>query len=63
MGLVFSAMAGYDPHAAVDFWGRMAKLGGAAPLELLSTHPSDETRIADIKKFLPEAMKYYKKNN
>jgi predicted Zn-dependent protease len=63
MGLVFSAMAGYDPHAAVDFWGRMSKLGGAAPLELLSTHPSDETRIADIKKFLPEAMKYYKKNN
>jgi predicted Zn-dependent protease len=62
MGLVFMAMAGYDPSEAVAFWERMAKSGGAkAPLELLSTHPSDATRIADIKKFLPEAMKYYKK--
>jgi predicted Zn-dependent protease len=62
MGLVFSAMAGYDPNAAVTFWERMAKQGGQKPPELLSTHPSDETRISDIKKFLPEAMKYYKKN-
>ena len=62
MGLVFMAMAGYDPTDAVAFWERMAKAsGGTAPPELLSTHPSDETRIADIKKFLPEAMKYYKK--
>jgi predicted Zn-dependent protease len=62
MGLVFAAMAGYDPNVAVTFWQRMAAQGGEKPLELLSTHPSDETRIADIKKFLPEAMKYYKKN-
>jgi predicted Zn-dependent protease len=39
----------------------MAAAGGQQPLELLSTHPSDETRINDIKEFLPEAMKYYKK--
>lgn len=62
MGLVFMAMAGYDPTEAVAFWERMAAAsGGNKPPELLSTHPSDETRIADIKKFLPEAMKYYKK--
>ncbi|MCW3102054.1 MAG: Peptidase [Bacteroidetes bacterium] len=61
MGLVFAAMAGYDPNVAVSFWQRMAAQGGEKPIELLSTHPSDETRIADIKAFLPEAMKYYKK--
>ncbi|MGZ4056314.1 MAG: M48 family metallopeptidase, partial [Bacteroidia bacterium] len=62
MGIIFMAMAGYDPTEAVAFWDRMAKsTGGNAPPELLSTHPSDETRIADIKAFLPEAMKYYKK--
>lgn len=62
MGLVFMAMAGYNPSEAVAFWERMAKAsGGKAPLELLSTHPSDATRIADIKAYLPTAMKYYKK--
>ncbi|MFY9309564.1 MAG: M48 family metallopeptidase [Bacteroidia bacterium] len=62
MGLIFMAMAGYDPNEAIAFWQRMSKAGGGgAPLELLSTHPSDETRIADIRKFLPQAMKYYRK--
>jgi predicted Zn-dependent protease len=63
LGLVFAAMAGYDPHIAVDFWKRMAEQGknSQKPPELLSTHPSDETRIKDIEKFMPEAMKYYKK--
>ncbi len=60
LGIVFMALAGYDPHEAVAFWGRMAQSsGGNKPPELLSTHPSDETRIADIKAFLPQAMKYY----
>ena len=60
LGLTFMAMAGYDPHNAVEFWQRMAaqNKNGSTP-ELLSTHPADETRIADIKKHLPEAMKYY----
>lgn len=61
LGLIFMAMAGYNPNEAVAFWERMAKLkGGAAPPEFLSTHPSDQTRIKDIKKHLPDAMKYYK---
>lgn len=59
LGLVFMAMAGYDPNQAVGFWERMAKAGGAQPPQILSTHPSHTTRIADIKKFLPTAMKYY----
>lgn len=60
MGLVFMAMAGYDPRVAPDFWKRMAAQGGQKPPELLSTHPSDERRIADLEAYMPEALKYYK---
>jgi len=56
MGLVFMIMAGYNPEDAIDFWGRMsAQKGGAAPPEFLSTHPSDETRIKEIREFIPKA--------
>lgn len=61
LGLIFMAMAGYDPHEAIDFWQRMEKQGGKTPPEFLSTHPSHSTRIEDLKKWMPEAMKYYKK--
>lgn len=61
LGLIFMAIAGYNPSAAVEFWTRMSQKGGAKLPEWLSTHPSDETRIADIKKHLPEALSYYKK--
>lgn len=61
MGLVFMAMAGYNPEKAVSFWQRMADAGGAKPPELVSTHPSNERRISDIQEFLPVAMTYYKK--
>ena len=62
IGLVLMAMAGYDPNEAVGLWERMkAASGGGSVPEFMSTHPSDQTRIDDIKKFLPEAMKYYKK--
>lgn len=64
LGLTFMAMAGYNPSEAVAFWERMSKAsGGKAPLELLSTHPSDTRRIADIRAYLPTAMKYYKNPN
>lgn len=60
LGLTFMAMAGYNPASAVDFWQRMAsQKNGGAPPEFLSTHPSDATRIADIKRYLPEAQKFY----
>lgn len=59
LGLTFMAMAGYNPNEAVSFWERMSQSGGQAPPEFMSTHPSNETRIADIRKHLPEAMKYY----
>jgi predicted Zn-dependent protease len=62
LGLIFMAMAGYDPSKAVDFWQRMSeKKGGKSQPEFLGTHPSDETRIRKIKALLPEAMQYYTK--
>lgn len=62
MGLVFMIMAGYDPNEAVDFWSRMAaNKGGEAPPEFLSTHPSDATRIKDIKEFMPKARELAEK--
>jgi len=51
-------MAGYDPNEALIFWQRMAKQNqGQAPPEFMSTHPSDETRIAKIREELPEALR------
>jgi predicted Zn-dependent protease len=59
IGLILMARAGYDPREAVSFWQRMASGGGAQPPEFLSTHPSHETRIADIRSYLPEAVDIY----
>lgn len=62
LGMVFMAMAGYNPQEAISFWERMAaQKKGAKPLEFLSTHPADETRIQNLKDLLPDAMTYYKK--
>jgi predicted Zn-dependent protease len=62
IGLILMAKAGYDPSAAVGFWERMSKVQqGGKPPEFLSTHPSDDTRIAQIKQWIPEAMTYYNK--
>lgn len=62
LGLIFMAMAGYDPNEAISFWQRMAsQKGGQAPPEFLSTHPSDSARIEKIKQLIPEAMNHYKK--
>lgn len=61
MGLIFMAMAGYNPEAALTFWTKMAQGKTGQPLEIMSTHPSDTNRINEIKKYLPDAMKYYKK--
>lgn len=64
MGLVFMTMAGYNPEAAASFWQRMSanKGEGQAPPEFLSTHPSDERRVNDIKEYLAEARAIAQKN-
>lgn len=60
LGLIFMAMAGYDPRVAIPFWIRMAQSsqGGKIP-EFLSTHPTDDKRISNMEKILPKALKYY----
>jgi predicted Zn-dependent protease len=60
LGMIFMAMAGYDPNEAVAFWQRMEQAGGASVPEFLSTHPNSSSRIRELKRFIPEAMKYYK---
>jgi len=61
LGVIFMAMAGYDPNDAPRFWERMQALsGGSAPPQFLSTHPSDSKRISELQAAIPEAMKYYK---
>jgi predicted Zn-dependent protease len=60
-GLIFAAIAGYNPQEAIPFWQRMAKNNNSArPPEFLSDHPSDQRRINDIKNWMPEAMRYYR---
>ena len=58
-GLYFSAMAGYNPQEAIPLWQRMAAAGGQKPPEFLSSHPADETRIANLQRHMPQALKYY----
>jgi predicted Zn-dependent protease len=60
LGLIFMALAGYDPAASIDFWMRMAASDASKPPEFLSTHPADETRIEQIRAYLPEAMQFYR---
>jgi predicted Zn-dependent protease len=61
LGLVFMAMAGYDPHAALGVWKRMAaSRRGGQPPAFLSTHPTDAHRIESIRQLIPEAMPYYR---
>jgi len=58
-GLIFAAMAGYNPREAIPFWQRMSQAGGAKQPEFLATHPSDENRIARLEGYMNEALKYY----
>lgn len=61
LGLIFMALAGYDPQSAIGFWERMSSVGGEKPPEFLSTHPSDARRISKIKEAMPEVLQYYRK--
>jgi predicted Zn-dependent protease len=63
-GLIFAAMAGYNPQVAVPFWERMAKANsGPATPEILSSHPLDSKRIKKIEGYMSEALKYYQPVN
>jgi predicted Zn-dependent protease len=60
VGILLAADAGYDPRESIALWERMGQMsGGGAPSEFMSTHPSHETRIAQLKKWMPEAMAIY----
>ena len=59
IGILLAADAGYDPREAVALWERMGQMSGGAPSEFLSTHPSHETRITQLKRWMPEAMAIY----
>jgi predicted Zn-dependent protease len=60
IGILLAADAGYDPRESVALWERMAQMsGGGAPSEFMSTHPSHETRIDQLKEWMPEAMAIY----
>lgn len=60
-GLIFTAMAGYNPQEAIGLWERMEKLSaGQKPPEFLSTHPSEGRRIEQLKQYMPEALALYK---
>ncbi|WP_287059387.1 M48 family metallopeptidase, partial [Algoriphagus sp.] len=61
LGLIFMAMAGYDPREAPVFWERMAAAGGEAPPEFLSTHPGPDRRIERLNANMPKALEYYNK--
>jgi predicted Zn-dependent protease len=62
VGILLAADAGYDPRESVALWERMEQLsGGAGPAEFLSTHPSHDTRIQDLRKAMPEAMAIFQK--
>ena len=60
MGLIFAAMAGYDPQQAIPFWQRMAQGKSANQSDIFSDHPSDAKRIAALQQAMPTALKYYK---
>jgi len=61
-GLFLAARAGYDPRAAISFWEKMSNSGGASPPEFLSTHPGHNTRISNLREWMPQALRIYRQN-
>ena len=59
LGIELAAKSGFDPNSAVSLWRKMSQLGGPKPPQLLSTHPSDESRIAHLRSLVPAMMPYY----
>src|SRR5712692_878269 len=63
VGLILMAKAGYDPTVSLDVWDRMARKEKGAPPAFLSTHPGYETRVQQLRSFMPEALSYYQQTN
>jgi predicted Zn-dependent protease len=61
IGLLYSARAGYDPRASIEFWEKMARQGGGSPPAFLSTHPNYEKRIEGLNELMPRALEEYRK--
>jgi predicted Zn-dependent protease len=59
IGIELAAKAGYDPHAAVTLWQKMAQVGGSGPPQFLSTHPAPENRQQKLAAMIPQMMPYY----
>ncbi len=63
IGIRYAAKAGYDPRAAISFWEKMAAAGSGARMPVfLSTHPTHDRRIADLRKWMPEVLPIYEAN-
>src|SRR5919108_5573583 len=63
VGLILMAKAGYDPRVSLEVWQRMERKEKGAPPEFLSTHPGSETRIQQLRAWMPEALQYYQSGN
>ena len=63
VGLILMAKAGYDPRVALEVWDRMGRKEKGAPPAFLSTHPGYETRVQQLRSFMPEALSYYQPTN
>jgi len=63
VGLILMAKAGYDPKTAIEVWERMGRNEKGAPPAFLSTHPGYETRLQQLRSFMPEALRYYRATN
>jgi metalloendopeptidase OMA1, mitochondrial len=62
IGLIYMAMAGYDPRAAIEVWRNFERLNGERPPEFLSTHPSPPNRIERLEALMPQALELYRQS-
>lgn len=61
LGLEYMAKAGFDPKESIELWKNMSAMGGSKPMEIMSTHPSDETRMKQLNEKFPTRINFTKK--